>query len=79
MKKLLLAVTLLTLCSCRYDAPKVKPIEFYKNKGIIVINSGFSPLNMNDYMVRCKDTDSIFYITLTRYDLETIKEGDTIK
>lgn len=75
--RIILLIPLLFL-SCQDDGG-LKPIEQYKNKGIIVIKEPREAVHPNDRWVRCKTKDSIFYIRITDFDAKNLKIGDTIK
>lgn len=69
----------LAAISCKDSDDFVKPIEVYKNRGIIVIKEP-QPSNWegNKY-IRCKTKDSVFTIRLADFDAKDLKVGDTLK
>ncbi len=77
MKKVIVILTVCLLAvSCNL---KTEPIEKYRNKGIVVIESPQKYYNNNTKSVRCKTKDSIFYIAISDFDARNLKVGDTIK
>lgn len=73
MRKLIFLVPFLI-----FSCGKLEPIEKYRGKGIVVIGPIY-PTSSNNMDVRCKTKDSIFYLTLSKFDAEKLKEGDTIQ
>ena len=73
MKKLIFLLPFLI-----FSCSKVEPIEKYRGKGIVVIGPIYSA-SSNNMNVRCKTKDSIFYLTLSKFDAEKLREGDTIR
>lgn len=61
-----------------FSCGKVEPIEKYRGKNIVVIGPIY-PTSSRNMSVRCKTKDSIFYIALSNFDAEKLKEGDTIQ
>lgn len=75
MKKLLLLIPLISL-SCK--EPNAKPLDIYKNKGIVVVREPKGTYD-NNASVRCKNKDNVFFILVPYFDAENLKPGDTIK
>jgi hypothetical protein len=76
MKKFLTLITILILTiSC--DKENVQPIEKFGGSRYVVARkrTTFS----GDYILRLKNKDTIFYVTVLYFDGEKIKVGDTIK
>lgn len=77
--KVLLVLSLFLLTSCLDGNYKVKPLEIYKNKGIVVIREPETHKWSYNRQVRCKTKDSVFFIYITDFDAKNLKVGDTIK
>jgi hypothetical protein len=75
MKKIILLSLL--FISCSQNRVELKPIEFYRNKGIIVLEEPYSQLKYPEIVV--KNKDSVFTIKLAAFDAKNLKVGDTIK
>jgi len=80
MKKLISILVLGTVfSSCGERDDKVKPIEIYRNKGVIVIEEPYdSNSGKGNMYVRCKTKDSVFTIGITDFDAKNLKVGDTL-
>lgn len=57
--------------------PKMKPIESFEGKNLIVLEK--TPTYDNRVYVRVKDTSEVFYIVIHTQDSNLIQVGDTIK
>jgi hypothetical protein len=64
----------LFLISCNNNSYSAKPVEYYKNKGFVVIDKQ----RYGYYRITVKSTDSIFDIPLHSYDWNIITIGDTL-
>jgi len=78
MKKIFtLLVLSLLLVSCFKENYIVEPIEKYRGKGIIVLET---PTTLYKYpIILVKNKDSVFNIQLAYFDAQGLKAGDTIK
>jgi len=79
MRKLLIIPTVLLLISCKTGNDVAKPVEFYKGKGIVVLEQAKTSGWANISEVQCKTKDSLFYIYIHDFDAAGLKVGDTIK
>jgi hypothetical protein len=77
MKKILFIPLIAFMVGC--NPPATKPIEKYKNKGIVVLDTPRPIYNHSIVELRVKDENSVFFIYLTPFDCKDLKEGDTIK
>ena len=73
--KMTLFGLLFILIGC--EEPKMKPIENFEGKNLIVLEK--QPTYNNRVYVRVKDTSEVFYIVLHTQDSNLIQVGDTIK
>ena len=59
------------------ENPKMKPIESFEGKNLIILEK--QPTYDNRVYVRVKDTSEVFYIVLHTQDSKLLQVGDTIK
>jgi len=75
MKKIILTLLFGILISCS-KGNLVQPIEKYRNKGIIVLETPDAASGTEYLLV--KDKDSVFEIMIPFFDAKDLKPGDTL-
>ncbi len=77
MKKIILLI-LVSIAFTSCEKSKAEPIEKYKGKSVVVVREPIQTFYGLDRDVRCKNKDSIFYITISDFDAKNLKVGDTL-
>lgn len=78
-KMLLLLIISCGFISCKKNLRETaKPIEKYKNQQFVVVGVEAQTHWNGDYNVQIKNSDTIIWVRIVEYDVNTLTIGDTL-